>query len=537
MVNRVGGLVSGMDIDSLVAKMMQAEKAPLNKLQQQKQTYEWQRDAYRDTNKSIKTLSDYMFDNMTKKASLIKKNVTSSSDAITATANAGVSGSIQIASVNQLATSATVKSQGTFGEGTSKETKLKDVMMKNGALVEGAQEIKMKVLKENGKMEDVTISLDENDTISTMVSKFNATDTGLNAYYDERSGSFSLSTKATGAGKVYIDSTSTSSTSSATVTGTHKTEVDTSMYVDVGNSFFEKLGLNSEGDLTDNSAANPNRNTVVDAGKNAKFVYNGLELERNSNTFDLNGLTVTLNKTYTEATPITLKATTDVDNFINQVEEFVNKYNDFVRSTQSKLSETKYRDYQPLTDEQRKDMSEDQVKKWEEKAMSGVLRRDQTISSGLLNLRQTIYSNAGNTGKKYDTLSEIGITTTKAYNDGGLIELNKDKLREAILADEESVFKVFSNDKAGEPKGVINQMRDSLSAFQENIEKKAGKTTATNSGFSIGRNLINIENRMSTWENKLKMIEDRYWKQFTAMETAINKANQQSSTFFSGQTQ
>lgn len=42
------------------------------------------------------------------------------------------------------------------------------------------------------------------------------------------------------------------------------------------------------------------------------------------------------------------------------------------------------------------------------------------------------------------------------------------------------------------------------------------------------------EKRIDTWQNKLKNIEARYWKQFTAMETAINKANQQSSMFMQG---
>lgn len=48
---RIGGLASGMDIDSIVEKLMVAERMPMDKLEQQKQIYEWQRDAYRDVNK------------------------------------------------------------------------------------------------------------------------------------------------------------------------------------------------------------------------------------------------------------------------------------------------------------------------------------------------------------------------------------------------------------------------------------------------------------------------------------------------------
>lgn len=543
---RIGGLASGMDIDSIIAKSMEAQRAPLNKLQQQKQTYEWQRDAFRTMNKNAKGLSDYMFDNTMKQSSLIKKSVTTTNDAVTATANAGASGTLQISKVTQLASSATIKSEGLFtnadnpNKGVASNTKLTDLDATSGLFANGSSnEIKMKVLKDSGKMEDVTITITDEDTIGTMVSKLNASSTGLNAYYDENSGSLSISTKATGRGEVFVNSSNTTSSSSTTVTQDNKTSVKTSMYVDSqgGRDFFSALGFNPNGNLTDISYDSAK---VVDAGQNAKLEYNGLAIERNSNTFELAGYTVTLNKQYNVAgteTPITLKATTDVDNFIDKIEEFVNKYNEFIKSTHGAINETKNRNYAPLTEDQKKDMSEEEIEKWEKTAKSGVIRRDQTVASGLQNLRSIIYSNAGQSGKDYDTLSEIGITTTKTYGDGGLLELDKDKLRKALLADEEAVFKVFSNDTPGEPKGVINQMRDSLSNFQKNIEVKAGRDSAANDTFSLGRNMNNVDSRIKTWESKLKMIENRYWTQFTAMEKAINKANEQSSMLFSGQAQ
>ncbi|MET1032016.1 flagellar cap protein FliD N-terminal domain-containing protein, partial [Domibacillus tundrae] len=50
MVLRVGGLASGMDIESIVKNVMTAERMPLDKLKQKKQTLEWQRDQYREMN-------------------------------------------------------------------------------------------------------------------------------------------------------------------------------------------------------------------------------------------------------------------------------------------------------------------------------------------------------------------------------------------------------------------------------------------------------------------------------------------------------
>lgn len=534
---RIGGLASGMDIDSIVAKLMDAERAPLKKFQQQKQTYEWQRDALRTINKNSNTLRTSLFD-MTLKSNMIKKSVTSTNDAVTAKANSDATGTLQISKVSQLATSATIKSEGIFEEGTASNTKLSESDVTSHLFAnQDTVDIKMKVMKDNGKMEDVSISISKDDTIATMVSKLNKSDTGLNAYYDQQSGSLSISTKATGLGKVYESVDVAQTTASTVKTDTHSVEVDTSMYVDEGLDFFSALGFNNTKDLTDTTSGFANPDSVSSAGSNAVLEYNGLRLERSSNTFNLNGYEITLNKTYNEASPITLKATTDVDHFIKQAEDFVNKYNEFIKSTHGAINETKNRNYQPLTEEDKEGMSEEEIEKWEKTAKSGVIRRDSTVQQGLQNLRSIIYSNAGSTGKNYDTLSEIGITTTKNYNDGGLLELDKDQLRKALIEDEEAVFKVFSNDVEGEPKGAIQQIRTTLEKFEHSIEVKAGKESAAADTFTIGRNLNNVDKRISTWEAKLKIIEDRYWSQFTAMEKAINKANEQSSTLFSGQAQ
>ena len=44
--------------------MMDAEKQPLNKLNQQKQTLEWKRDAYREMNTQIADMYSTTFNNM-----------------------------------------------------------------------------------------------------------------------------------------------------------------------------------------------------------------------------------------------------------------------------------------------------------------------------------------------------------------------------------------------------------------------------------------------------------------------------------------
>ena len=142
--------------------------------------------------------------------------------------------------------------------------------------------------------------------------------------------------------------------------------------------------------------------------------------------------------------PVTLTSATNVDDMMNKIKEFVTTYNGFVKDLNDQLKETKYRDYAPLTNEQREAMSESDIKLWEEKAKSGLLRNDSLIRNGLSDMRALIYqSNPAIEDPKYNTLFSIGITTTENYNDGGTLEINEDKLRKALEENPEAVEKLL----------------------------------------------------------------------------------------------
>src|SRR5690625_5758427 len=88
MVMRVGGLASGMDIEAMVNKLMEAERIPLEKMRQDQTKLEWKRDAFRDINRELLKLDELMLD-MKLSRTYQSKSVTSSQDnAITATARA-----------------------------------------------------------------------------------------------------------------------------------------------------------------------------------------------------------------------------------------------------------------------------------------------------------------------------------------------------------------------------------------------------------------------------------------------------------------
>jgi len=245
-----------------------------------------------------------------------------------------------------------------------------------------------------------------------------------------------------------------------------------------------------------------------------------------------------------KAQAVTMTSTTNVDDIVNKIKEFVTTYNGFIKNLTDQTKETKYRDYAPLTSEQREEMSESEIKLWEEKAKSGLLRGDTLIREGLSNMRALVYQSNPGIDSKYNTLFSIGITTTKNYNDGGTLEIDEIKLRKVLEEDPDAVEKLFKNSegkkedvvdgKTVDTRGYLDKLRESMKSFEISIEKKAGRSTMTDSQYAIGKNLMDTESRINTWKSKLENIEARYWKQFTAMEQAINKANSQSSMFSQG---
>ncbi|HLR42056.1 MAG TPA: flagellar cap protein FliD N-terminal domain-containing protein, partial [Pseudogracilibacillus sp.] len=88
---RVGGIASGMDVEAMVNKLMEAERIPLQKLQQQQTTLEWKRDAFRDVNSSLLELDNIVRDMKYTKFYNSKSTTSSNSSVATATAGSGAS--------------------------------------------------------------------------------------------------------------------------------------------------------------------------------------------------------------------------------------------------------------------------------------------------------------------------------------------------------------------------------------------------------------------------------------------------------------
>ncbi|OXS79335.1 flagellar filament capping protein FliD [Domibacillus enclensis] len=364
-----------------------------------------------------------------------------------------------------------------------------------------------------GSSQDVTekFLVQSTETFNQLISKVNKSDAGVSMFFDTATNQLSVMQKETG---------DFNSGNNITISNGNYDQ-DADGISEASNNFVTSaLKLDTSG-------------TPAVLGENSVFKINGLDTNRSTNTFEINGVTVTLKQAGTGGTA-TLSVNRDTDAIFNNIKDFVEKYNAMIASIQSKLSEERHRSYTPLTDEQKEQLSEKQQEQWEIKAKSGLLRRDSVLSSLLSSMRLSFSQTVTNseTNSDYNQISEIGIKTTKDYLAGGKLEINESELKKAIADNPEAVEALFIGGASTSPvseQGIIRRLSDTVIKSFNQLKDKAGIAGSTNQQFTLGRQLSDFDNRINSFEDRLTQVEDRYWRQFTAMEKAIQQANSQSS--------
>jgi flagellar hook-associated protein 2 len=288
---------------------------------------------------------------------------------------------------------------------------------------------------------------------------------------------------------------------------------------------------NTQGNLFGPSGAFNIASGASATGTNSSMVINGVTVENQSNNFTINGIQFNLRQAMTGTDTATLKVESDIDGVVANIKGFIEKYNETIDAINAKLSEERYRDYLPLTDEQKKDMKDTDIKLWEEKAKSGLLRSDPLLSGIVDKMRQALYTPVSGLRSDMDSLSEIGITTG-GYWEKGKLHLDESKLRDALAKDPNAVpqlFTVFSDDKNTDNDGIAVRLYNVIKSGMDSITDKAGGGDYQLYDNSLlGKQVRDINDRISIMEDQLKSIEDRYYRQFTQMEQAIAAMNQQS---------
>ncbi len=298
------------------------------------------------------------------------------------------------------------------------------------------------------------------------------------------------------------------------------------------------------------------------AGTDAVFsvTVNGEEktLTRSSNTASLDGMNVTLKETFNEdafgadnkidlskvkkGSEVTFSTKADADKIFEAVNTFVEEFNKAITevhdqfSTRAATRTGKVKSYEPLTEEEKEEMSESEIKAYEEKAKQGLLFGDTDLQR-LYNAMRDAISPIGDDRK---AMESIGLTLD--YSDGvTTLSLDETKLREALERDPDSVQKAFTSSRENGDKsdGIMARIKKVTEQYASTsignygiLVKKAGTTkkSLTLMDNTIYSQMGNIDEQIDRWQNKMSDKIDYYTRQYSMLEQLMNQMNSQSST-------
>lgn len=295
-------------------------------------------------------------------------------------------------------------------------------------------------------------------------------------------------------------------------------------------------------------------------GQDAKFSVeiNGeaMEMTRGSNTFSLDGLNVTLKDTFNTAEDIaanngqmteavTFQRSTDSDKIVEAVKSMIADYNEMMAEIRGQYATLPYqsngsfKDYEPLTDEEKASMSESAIQKYEEKAKQGLLFNDSNLSA-LYNRMLNVFSPGG---EDEALLRQMGISVSfSATDNSSSITLDEGKLRDMLDSDPDAVADLFTRSAS-----AGNASSDGLmQSMKTQLDRYAGTTGAVKgilvqqagtplSSLTLMNNtwqnqIDSIYTDIEKWQDKLTAQVDKYTSMFSKLETLIYQMNSQSST-------
>ncbi len=270
------------------------------------------------------------------------------------------------------------------------------------------------------------------------------------------------------------------------------------------------------------------------AGQDALITLNGVEYTSSSNNVEVNGLTFTC---LSEAEDVTVTTQEDTDGVYDMIKNFFKEYNALVNEFDKLYDAPIARTYQPLTDEEKEDMSEKEIEKWEQTIKDSLLRRDSTLGT-LSQAMKNIMLQGTTVGDTKMYLSDFGINTLNymiapdheknAYHisgdkDDATVSGEADKLKTAIANDPDKVVNFFVQLS----RDLYAKMQD-LSKGTENssagsfYDDKLYKTTTTS-----------YKDKVKEAEAALADYEDKYYAKFAAMEVALSKLQSSTSSITS----
>ena len=359
----------------------------------------------------------------------------------------------------------------------------------------------------------VDIKVEESDTVRTLMDKINNSDAGVEVNYQNSSDKFVFTSKKDGA----------------------------SGKISVGGDFKNIFGTSF------------NKTDGQDAIVAVKYAGSDkvVEIVRDSNSFKIDGMTISVNGEFgykagaggkleldKTSDPVTFDAKVDEDKIVETIKKMVEEYNEIIELVGKETGTKPNRDYEPLTSAQKAEMSESEIEAWEEKAKEGLLFNDNDLK-GLSNSLRFVVSTADQAA-----LKKLGITTSSTASDNGKLSFDESAFRAALKTDPEGIREMFTKERTVDENGVATgvngiavNMKSAFDKYAKTLGEPKGilieragsiKSPASITQNSLYKQIEQIDERISDLQDLLEMEQDRYIRQFTALESVIAQMNSQS---------
>ena len=501
MTLRVTGLASGLDTESIISELVSVNSYKVASLQKEQTKLSWKTDAWKSMNSKVygfytSTLSDLRFSS----SYSTRKTTVSDANVATVTTGSNASNTTQTMRVEQLA-KAGYLTGGELGGSVKNDTKLSEL---DPSITDGKIGLKI------GSGEMVELEITAETTVKDIVEQLK--EHGLNANFDEKNQRMFISAEDTG--KQYD---------------------------------FELVGLDENGNVDENgngakalAALEINMNDAATEakkidGQNAVIYLNKARFENDTNTFDINGLSISVMQE-TGDKEVTLTTGVDTQGMYDTIKNFLTKYNELMEGMLEGYNADSSKGYEPLTSDEKAAMTEREIDEWEKKIKDSLLRRDETLGSTISAMNKIMNEGIEMEDGSLMYLFDLGINTPGYFNaeedkrnsfhidgdkDDTVSSKNEDKLMAAINADPDKV----------------------ASFFQELTEKLYSKLTDLmgSSNYSSAYTLYN-DKQMKTdytdYTSKIAKAEadlnakmDKYYQKFAAMEAAMAKVQSQQNSF------
>lgn len=584
MTMRLTGMYSGLETETIIQELVKAKSVKVDKLNKEKTKMEWKQEAWGDLNKKIKSFWSKTVSNMRFESSFYKKTTTvSNSSAVSVITGDGAMNGVQTLSIKELAKSGYLtggKLSAKTGSRVTGNTILSNLKAPSEA--ENLSEITgvgSFTVKTGDKTK--TIEINEATTVADVVSKLK--EAGVNVNFDEKNQRIFIGAAESGYDNDFtITADNKVGFSALSALGLNvnvndadnaKTKAEYERIADFSTYFvyktddesgetvldkdatFAKLSQNVSSDaykmLKEQMGDNGDFASAIEklsekvsiaqealaaqakdfsdgairiAGTNALINLNGADYESSTNSIEVNGLTFTC---LGKADNISVTTTQDTDGIYNMVRDFFKEYNELMNEMDKLFNAESAKDFEPLTDEEKEEMSDTEIEKWEKKIKDALFRKDDTLGT-LRSSMQDIFMQGYEVNGKKTYLTNYGIETLSyfiapdnekhAYHiagnaDDSEVANNTDKLKAAIATDPDGVVDFFTQ----LARTLYSKMTDlsaatdysSSGSFWEDKKMKSDMTT--------------WEDKIKEAEKKLADYEDRYYDKFSKMEVALSK--------------